>query len=508
MNLIDESFEPKKPKDKNKKIAKIILIVMIVILIAIIGLMGAIFYIQNNTLKLYINGSLNEKVKDLMIVEDDGTVYFPIKDVASYLGYKSYNGEYSDKSEDKSKCYVQCDDEVANFTLNSKKIYKLTTTNNNGNYEYCYTDKPVKAINGNLYATADGIEKAFNISFTYDTGAKRVYIYTMPYLIENYSSKVLDYGYSEISQKFTNKKSVLNSMLVIYKKDEKKYGVIDLKGNAILEAKYENIEYLPGSGDFLVTSNKKVGIISAKKETKIQILYDSLELIDNDLGLYLAKKDNKYGVIDSKGNIKVYIEYDEIGVDISKFEKNDIKNKYLIADNLIPARKDKVWGLFDKNGNEVVGFEYDSLGYIASSNKDAYNLLVVPDYNVIVACKNKKYTLINSSGKNLCAPVLDDIYMTISSGAKHYYMTYNDKTLNVEEFLDSQGVKATNNNQSSDSKSKSSETSNEVKNQNETNNQTTEEQVDEDNQNQEQDQEQERVEEQSQEQDEESQQEE
>ena len=184
MNLIDESFEPKKTKDNTKKIAKIILIVMIIILIAIIGLMGAIFYIQNNTLKLYINGSLNEKVKDLMIVEDDGTVYFPIKDIASYLGYKSYNGEYSDKSEDKSKCYVQCDDEVANFTLNSKKIYKLTTTNSNGNYEYCYTDKPVKAINGNLYATADGIEKAFNISFTYDTGAKRVYIYTMPYLIE------------------------------------------------------------------------------------------------------------------------------------------------------------------------------------------------------------------------------------------------------------------------------------------------------------------------------------
>lgn len=447
MNLIDESFE-EKTDDKSKKIAKIILIIIVIVLLAIIGLTGALFYIQSNTLRLYINGSQNDKVKEMMVTEEDGTIYFPIKDIASYLGYKSYNGEYSDKSEDASKCYVQCSDEVANFTLNSKKIYKLTTSDNKADYEYYYTEKPVKAINGKLYATSEGIEKAFNVSFTYDTGAKRVYIYTMPYLIESYASRVLDYGYTEISENFTNKKSVLNSMLVVYKEDEKAYGVIDLKGNAVIEAKYDNIEYMPNSGDFLITSNKKVGVISANRETKIQILYDSLELIDSDLGLYLAQKDKKYGVIDSKGNIKIYIEFDEIGIDISKFEKNDIKNKYLIAENLIPVRKDKLWGLFDKNGNQVVDFEYDSFGYIASSNKDAMNLLVIPDYNVIVAEKNKKYTLLNSSGEKLVGIVLDDAYMTINSGKKYYYMNANDKQYNIEEFLDSQGVKVKNSNNS------------------------------------------------------------
>ena len=134
-------------------------------------------------------------------------------------------------------------------------------------------------------------------------------------------------------------------MLVVYKEDEKAYGVIDLKGNDIIESKYDNIQYLPNSGDFLVESNKKVGIISAKREMKIQINYDSLELIDSDLGLYLAKKDNKYGIIDSRGNPKIYIEYDEIGIDSSKFEKNDIKNKYLIANGLIPVRKRQILGI-------------------------------------------------------------------------------------------------------------------------------------------------------------------
>ena len=121
MNLIDESFEPRK-KDNSKKIARIILIIIALLVIAIIGIFVAIVYIQDNTLKLFVDGVINEKVKEMMVVEDDGTVYFPIKDVASYLGYQSYNGEYTDKSEEASKCYIENDNEIANFTLNSNKI--------------------------------------------------------------------------------------------------------------------------------------------------------------------------------------------------------------------------------------------------------------------------------------------------------------------------------------------------------------------------------------------------
>jgi flagellar basal body-associated protein FliL len=93
MNLIDENFEEKKIKeDKNKKIAKIILILMGVILVVIIGLIGAMAYIKSSELQVYLNGSANPKIKEMMVIEDDGTIYFPIKEIASYLGYKSYNG--------------------------------------------------------------------------------------------------------------------------------------------------------------------------------------------------------------------------------------------------------------------------------------------------------------------------------------------------------------------------------------------------------------------------------
>ena len=442
MNLIDGNFEPKKTTD-TKKITKILVIVMAVLLVAIIGVFVTIAYMESTTLKLYIDGAQNDKVKEMMVVETDGIIYFPIKDIASYLGYQSFNGEYTDKSEDSSRCYIQNEEEIANFALNSNKIYKLNTSDSTANYEYFYADKPVKAINGKLYATSQTIEDAFNISFTYDTDKQRIYIYTMPYLIELYSARVLDYGYESISEDFTNQKAVFNNMLIVIKNQGKSYAVIDTQGNDIIEAKYDKIEYLPNTGDFLVTSNNKVGIISSKKETKVQILYDSLELVDSDSGLYIAKRDNKYGLIDSKGNIKIYIEYDQIGIDNTRFEENDIKNKYLLDNGMIPVKKDQLWGAFNKNGKQVLEFEYESFGYIASSNKDAINLLLIPDYNVMVACKDKKYTLINSSGEEICLAVIDDVYMEINSGEKYYCMNVNDQKYDViTDYLDKIGVKA------------------------------------------------------------------
>lgn len=469
MNLIDESVDYKK-KDNSKKIARIILIFIALIIIAIISVLGVLMYIKNKELKLYIDGNVNDKVKNMMEVDEDGTVYFPVKDIASYLGYQSYNGEYTDKSEDANKCYVQNDNEIANFVLNSNKIYKLALENSDGNYNYYYANKPVKAINGKLYISSDALANAFNLSFTYDTDSNRVYIYTMPYLIESYSAKVLDYGYDSISDNFINQKAVLNSMLVVTKNQGKSYAVIDLKGNAIIEAKYDNIEYLENTGDFLVTSNNKVGIISSKRETKVQLLYDSLELVDSDSGLFIAKKDNKYGIIDSKGNIKVYIEYDQIGIDNTKFEKNNIKNKYLLDNGMIPAKKDKYWGAFDKNGKTVLNFEYDSFGYTATSNREAINLLIIPDYNLMVVCQNKKYALVSSTGDMVIRPVLDDVYMTISSGKKYYYMNVGDRKIDIIEFLDEQSPNITKNSSDETNNNTTSENKSEENTSTETNN--------------------------------------
>ena len=480
MNLIEESFQMKEEK-KKKMATKIILGAIIVVVLVIIGIVSYLMYVQSTILRLTIDGQSNEQVKQLLVFEEDGTIYVPIKEIASYLGYDSFNGEYSDRSESQSKCYVQSKDgtEVANFTLGSDTIYKLDLTQNNGDYEYVQIKNPVKAINGVLYTTTEGMQEAFNVSFSYDQEANRITIFTLPYLVQFYTPYALDYGYAEISEVFANQKAILDGMLVVA--NDRAMGVVNTDGTSVLEAQYDNITYLPNIGDFLVESNGKVGVLSKNGQTKVDIIYDSITLMDSNAGLYIASRDKRYGVIDTNGVIKIYIENDQIGIDISKFTQNNIKSKYLLADNLIPVKKGDYWGLFDKNGNQVVDFEYDSFGYVASNSRDAYSLLVIPDYNVIVAGRDDKYTLLNSSGEMLFGLVADDIYMTISGGEKHYWISVNDNLINAEEYLESRGIRNQNNSSSSNT-TNSNNTSNSAQN---NNNGTNEEQnVEENNQEQ------------------------
>lgn len=481
MNLVEDSFNNTQ-QDNKKTIKTIILIAIILIVFIIIGIICYLGYIKNSELKLFLDGSENAKVKELLVMENDGTIYVPIKEIASYLGYESYNGEYDNKSEEISKCYIESENEIANFSLGSNKIYKLDLKKDSRNYEYVYTKNPVKAINGVLYATTETIEKSFNIDFQYNQEKNRIYIYTTPYLVQYYTPRVLDYGYTAISETFVNQKAITQADLLVVKSDKEKYGVIDTEGNIILEIKYDDIQYLPDTGDFLVKSNEKYGVISKSREAKIQIMYDSIDLMDSDAGLYVVSKEGKYGVVDFSGKTKIYIENDEIGIDISNFTQNGIKNNYILADNLIPVKKGKYWGLFNKNGNQVVEFKYDSFGYEASSNKDAINLLVIPDYNVLVACKDKKYTLLNSSGKELFAPVADDIYMTINGGKKYYYIIANNKQMNAIEFLDSIGIKVQNSQENNSQEESNNTTNTEKSNEQNSNKENTQGNQNEENQ--------------------------
>ena len=331
MNLVEESVRNAEQK-KKKRTTGIILTAIIILVIIIIGIASYLVYVQTTTLRVILDGKENAKVKQLLVFNDDGTIDVPIKEIASYLGYQSYNGSYNEKSEQANKCYVQNDNEVANFSLSSNQIDKLDLTKTDANYEIEKVKDPVKSNNGVLYASSEAIEKGFNVSFEYDKDANRVYIYTLPYLIQSYSGKVLDYGYKEISNVFANQKAILQNMLVVQKDENGVYAVLDTKGNAVLEPKYDNIEYLPETGDFQIESNKKVGIIGKDGKTKVQPYYDAIDLMDSASGLYLVQKDKKYGVIDIRGNTKIYIENDEIGLDISPFEQNNIKNLGFLLD--------------------------------------------------------------------------------------------------------------------------------------------------------------------------------
>ena len=249
MNLLDEDFSTNKT-NKTKNIIKIIIIFIVLIVIAIIGILSYMMYLEGTTLKVFLNNQENADVKNLLIFETDGTIYVPVRAISSYLGYNSYSGEYSNRSEDNSKCYVESEDEVANLTLNSNKIYKLNLQENDNNYTYIYMDKPVKAINGELYITTDGMQKVFNTTFLYDQASNRITINTLPFLISGYSNVILDYGYTNLSETFENEKAVLKNILIVT--DDRYWGVINASdGSEILECKYDDILYQEITGDFI-----------------------------------------------------------------------------------------------------------------------------------------------------------------------------------------------------------------------------------------------------------------
>ena len=97
MNIIEEDFKKEPKKDNTRVIAKIILIIIVLLVLVIVGILITMAYINNSQLRVYVDGQVSDDVKNLLIIEEDGTVYIPIKEIASYLGYSSYNGEYTNR---------------------------------------------------------------------------------------------------------------------------------------------------------------------------------------------------------------------------------------------------------------------------------------------------------------------------------------------------------------------------------------------------------------------------
>ena len=200
MNLLEEDVSTNN-NNENKKKKNLILIAIVIVILIIIGIFCYLLYVKSSMLKLNLNGVPNSELKNLLVFEEDGKIYVPIKQVAKYFDYESYNGEYNNISEELSKCYIQNENEIVNFSLGSNKIYKIEQSKNT-NGDYINIENPVKAINGILYATTDTIEKAFNVSFQYDQESNTITIYTLPFLVETYKNIILNYGYSELSEEF------------------------------------------------------------------------------------------------------------------------------------------------------------------------------------------------------------------------------------------------------------------------------------------------------------------
>ena len=220
-------------------------------------------------------------------------------------------------------------------------------------------------------------------------------------------------------------KKVYNNTVLKYEENGK-FGLINLDGTKVTDAKYEE----------LVSLNDKYGEIR-------------------------ARKDGKYGVINVKGVILVHAKYDYVRGD-GYSNNNSVKDAGYIVGNRTDSGM--VYGALDKNEKEIVKVEQetiyrvteikgDNAYLVASKNgryaiyKDKENLTdykyVRIDYSNSGRCfivqKNKTYGLVNLEGKVVIPEEYDEllvvgIYARAYKGDEDLVFDLNGNRIENPEF--------------------------------------------------------------------------
>ncbi len=216
-----------------------------------------------------------------------------------------------------------------------------------------------------------------------------------------------------------------------------KYGVINKEGKQLLEEKYNYIEYLYDNYFIASNENGKLGILDDKEDIKIEMIYDSLQKIQNtDLIQTTLTQDEMIQIytktmekVCEMKNATIQVEnnyikiYNELEVKYFSKEGKELKNTEVYEDNkLFVVRKGQKFGFADKNGNIVVDYKYDK----------AYEFNC---YGFATVKKDGKWGAINEQGQEVIAPTYEikDVkepffigcYYRVTYGFGEFYYTNN-----------------------------------------------------------------------------------
>ncbi len=462
MDLMEEN--PIKEKEKKNSTLKVWLIIVIILMVLLVVAAGCIWYyaqtLKTNLFKVVIDGVSSTKASNqegLFIVEN-GKVYTSISDICSYLGYNFYRGGYRQYTEDRTKCYINNSREIVTFASGSKEIVKYPADVNElpQNFEI---DEEVILKGERLYIDSQGLAKAFNLIVSYEAENNTVTITALPYLTAYYEKTYPDISLENSDfgddVKFNNEKALLKNLVVIKDLATELYGVSTFDDNQlvpVISARYAQVEYMEGTNDFIVTTeDKKVGIIGSDGITKVRPDYDTIDIIDRNVGLYLVSNQNKQSVININGKIIVHPDYDSIGLDSGSYEDPNVTNRFLLLGNCIPVKLNNKWGLIDKNGETILQVQCDGIGCNEVTDKVEKNtngIVFVPDIQGIVVeldaisadnKKEKKYGIINAmTGQLMINTVLDSVYSVTTEEVTRYYMTSGGQVYNIIDWWEQQ----------------------------------------------------------------------
>ncbi len=157
--------------------------------------------------------------------------------------------------------------------------------------------------------------------------------------------------------------------------EDGKYGIIDGKGNVLVDNTYSFIDYA-FDNYFIALRDGKLGVIDDKENNIIEFKYDVLQCIngtnviqgkisDTDTMDLYSKQMEKVATVEN-AVINLYNDYIEVYSEKSTkyfdFEGHEKTNTQILKNNeLFAIEKDGKWGMTDKLGNIVVDCIYDKV---------------------------------------------------------------------------------------------------------------------------------------------------
>lgn len=195
-----------------------------------------------------------------------------------------------------------------------------------------------------------------------------------------------------------------------------KWGVIDTKGNMILECKYNDVKIMEAESECYIVANDqgKYGCVNKDGEVVIPMQYDDLSYDD---GVLIATIEDKRGVINEEGEWLIRAEYDnicQISVGDIRYYRVELDEKKGILDQsgitILPTIYDGIdWIYPDEDGEDFVTIRYDELSGVINQNYEIVispeysDILIYDSYDYVCRCKAEdgKYSLIDKQGNVL-----------------------------------------------------------------------------------------------------------
>lgn len=263
------------------------------------------------------------------------------------------------------------------------------------------------------------IKPSYDEMITIPDNQKAIFICAYDVTDVGYKTKVVnekneqlfsEYEVIEAIDNYDNKSNVWYEDNVLRVKQNDKYGLINFKGEKILDTAYDEIYSLKGvKNSLIIKKDGNTGICNSYGNVIADTIYKDIKALGNNYenGYIIVTTEDKYGIIGIDKNIIMEPTYEGIKyIGSNDFYSIKVAGKEYLFDNIskttsqtgydeiinitgenVIIKANNAYGIVERNGTTKVDTGYEYLEYAFS--------------NYYIAKKDNKYGIIDSNGTTL-----------------------------------------------------------------------------------------------------------